>query len=82
MQPPMEFLLTCSRISLGDFELAALNRAAKLRKQVRAHIAEMIDVEAQAMLARWLIDNREDLIALGRTGSLQKTLDFVEGPRF
>lgn len=75
-----DFLLVCSEASLGDFELARLNRTANLRKQMRALESEMLRLEAEALLARWLREHRGELVELGRTHSLQKTLDFVDCP--
>jgi len=71
-----EFLLACSVASLGDFELARLNSTANLRKQVRALEAEILKLEAEALVARWLIEHRRELLELSGMRSLQKTLDF------
>jgi len=59
MQPPWEFLLTASRNSLQSFELSRLSHAANLRKEIGALLDEWLDENACAMLARWLIENRE-----------------------
>lgn len=76
-RPPMEFLLFASEMSLGDFEMAALNRAARLRKQIRVMIDQLNKEEADAIFARWIKECRAELLELGRTAALQITLDFV-----
>lgn len=76
-EPPVDFLLTCSELSLSDFELSRLNRAANLRKQARELHMQLLAAEAEAVFARWLIVHCGTLVALGRTGALQKSLDFV-----
>ncbi len=59
MQPPWEFLLAASRNSLQSYELSRLSHAANLRKEIGALLDEWLDENACAMLARWLIENRE-----------------------
>lgn len=78
-EPPVEFLLHCSRTSLDDFELSRLNRAANLRKQLRDLYAQLVSAEAEAVFARWLIEHRSALLELSRTGALQESLNFVAG---
>lgn len=77
----IDFLLSCSDISLGDFELSRLNRVSNLRKQLRAIEDELLREEAEAMLARWLIENRGALVAIGRAGALQESFNFRESPQ-
>lgn len=79
-----EFLLACSEASLGDFELARLNSAANLGKQIRTLEAELLRLEAEALVARWLLEHRRELAELGgnSTASLQKTLQFPNGSGF
>lgn len=74
-----DFLLVCSQRSLDDFELGRLNAAANLRKQIRELECELLRMEAEALVARWLVDNRRELERLCHTRSLQKTLQFTEG---
>jgi hypothetical protein len=63
--PPISFLLEASLTSLHDLELASLNRSANLSRSVRAEIEQWIVQSAAAMLARWMIENRETLLAAG-----------------
>jgi hypothetical protein len=58
-QPPWEFLLSASRNSLQSFELSRLAHAANLRKEIAALIDLWMEESAAAMLARWLLEQRE-----------------------
>lgn len=58
-QPPWEFLLTASRNSLQSFELSRLAHAANLRKEITALIDQWMEENAAALLARWLMEQRE-----------------------
>jgi hypothetical protein len=58
-QPPWEFLLSASRISLQSYELSRLSHAANLRKEIAALLDQWIEENSAAMLARWLIEQRE-----------------------
>ena len=49
-----QYLLECSQMSLEDFELARLDRAAVLRKQMRDIGEEWVEAAVQAQLARWV----------------------------
>lgn len=73
---PADFLLVCSERSLGDLELSRLNSAANLRRQMKLLESEILKLEAEALVARWLRENRQELLELGRTGGLQETLQF------
>lgn len=55
---PFQYLLECSQISLEDFELARLDRAANLRRQLRDIAEEWIDAEVEARLSHWVRENR------------------------
>src|SRR6266567_2410433 len=57
--PPWEFLLSASRNSLQSYELSRLGHAANLRKEIGALLDQWIEENACAMLARWLIEQRE-----------------------
>jgi hypothetical protein len=59
---PFQYLLECSQMSLEDFELARLDRAANLRKQLRDIAEEWVEAEVEAQLAHWVRGNR------GRSG--------------
>lgn len=58
-QPPWEFLLAASRNSLQSFELSRLSHAADLRKEVAALLDQWIEESSAAMLARWLLEQRD-----------------------
>jgi hypothetical protein len=58
-QPPWEFLLSASRNSLQSFELSRLAHASNLRKEIGALLDQWMEENAAAMLARWLLDQRE-----------------------
>ena len=58
-QPPWEFLLSASRNSLQSYELSRLNHAANLRKEIGALLDQWMEENSSAMLARWLMEQRE-----------------------
>ena len=58
-QPPWEFLLTASRNTLHSYELSRLGHAANLRKEISSLLDQWLDENANAMVARWLIEQRE-----------------------
>ena len=58
-QPPWEFLLSASRTSLQSYELTRLSHAANLRKEIGTLLDQWFDENASAMLARWLMEQRE-----------------------
>lgn len=59
IQPPWEFLLSASRNSLQSYELSRLAHVANLRKEAVALLDQMIEENSAAMLARWLMEQRE-----------------------
>ncbi|KKL09178.1 hypothetical protein LCGC14_2568480 [marine sediment metagenome] len=72
--PPVQLLSRMTRAQLGDFELWSLNQVANLRKEIRVAATEILEAlwntpiaqecierKAEALLARWLLDNREEL---------------------
>ncbi len=73
-QPPWEFLLSASRNSLQSFELSRLAHAANLRKEISALIDQWMEENAAALLARWLMEQRErsarvpDMLAAAESG--------------
>lgn len=71
-QPPWEFLLSASRNSLQSFELSRLAHASNLRKEIAALIDQWMEENAAAMLARWLLEQRE------RSGRAPDILSDVE----
>lgn len=58
---PVDYLMMCSGVSLYDFELSRLNQAANLRKNLIQIQDELLQTEAEALVARWLIDYRNSL---------------------
>jgi hypothetical protein len=72
-QPPWEFLLSASKNSLQSFELSRLSHAANIRKEIAALLDQWMDDNANATLARLLLEERErsareaDLISTGKS---------------
>jgi hypothetical protein len=58
-QPPWEFLLSASKNSLQSYELTRLAHASNLRKEMGALLDQWLEENAAAMLARWLMEQRE-----------------------
>src|SRR5277367_1218535 len=58
-QPPWEFLLTASRNTLQSYELSRLSHAANVRKEIGSLLDQWLEENSNAMLARWLIEQRE-----------------------
>ena len=58
-QPPWEFLLSASSNSLQSYELSRLNHAANLRKEISQLLDSWLEENSSAMLARWLMQQRE-----------------------
>ncbi len=58
-EPAWEFLLSASRISLQSYELSRLNHASNLRKEIGALLDQWMEENSAAMLARWLMEQRE-----------------------
>lgn len=65
--PSLEFLLEASTISLQNLELSELALSANLGKGVKVEVEEWVEHLAVAMLARWMIENREVLLKAGAT---------------
>jgi hypothetical protein len=61
--PPWDFLRQASNSSLQSFELSRLNNAANLRREIGHLMDQWLEETAQAMLARWLLDHRDELRA-------------------
>jgi hypothetical protein len=57
-RPPLEYLITCSQMSLESVELSRLNLAANLRKEFHEILEEWIDSEVDARLARSILEWR------------------------
>ena len=59
--PPIDYLHAASRSSLQSFELARLNHAANLKREIAALIDQWLEETAEAMLARWMLDHHGSL---------------------
>src|SRR5579863_1955675 len=59
--PPLEYLRAASRTSLQSFELARLNHAANLKREIGALIDQWIQENSEATLARWMLDHHDSL---------------------
>ena len=57
--PPWEFLLSASRNSLQSYELSRLGHVSNLRKEIVALVDQWVEENSSAMLARWLMEQRE-----------------------
>jgi hypothetical protein len=68
-QPPWEFLLTASRNTLQSYELSRLAHAANLRKELGALLDQYLEENTAAMLARWLMDQRERTVLAEETAA-------------
>lgn len=55
---PIAYLITNSKASLESYELSRLNRASNLRKEMLQILERWIDAEAQARMARSILDWR------------------------
>jgi len=55
---PLEYLVTSSQSAVESFELSRLNRVSNLRKEIREVVDEWIAAEAEAQIARWILDCR------------------------
>jgi hypothetical protein len=66
-QPPWEFLLSASRNSLQSYELSRLSHAANLRKEITQLLDSWLEENSAAMLARWLMQQREAPVAAERS---------------
>jgi hypothetical protein len=85
-QPPWEFLLTASRNTLQSYELSRLAHAANLRKELGALLDQYLEENTAAMLARWLMNQRERTVLGEGTASTpappeNKCKNLTFGPR-
>jgi hypothetical protein len=80
---PVDFALLCSETSLQNLELATLNRASLLRKELLAVLDELARCEGEALFARWMRDHRGELLAriLEQTRADERQLRFFESPQ-
>jgi len=59
--PPIDYLRSASDSSLQSFELARLNHAANLRREIAVLIDQWLEETAEAMLARWMLEHHGSL---------------------
>jgi hypothetical protein len=59
--PPIDYLRSASDSSLQSFELARLNHAANLRREIAVLIDQWLEETASAMLARWMLEHHGSL---------------------
>ena len=64
--PPWDYLHQASDPSLESFELSRLNHAANLRKEVAALLEQWIEEAAEALLARWVREDRQSAAEPGQ----------------
>src|SRR5580700_1185490 len=57
-RPPWDYLHDASIASLESYELSRLNHAANLRREIAALMDQWIDDTTQALLARWVREDR------------------------
>jgi len=62
--PSLRYLLACSKESLYDLELAALNRSANCLRVAKTEWEEAVAQREIAGVARWLIENRDALLQM------------------
>jgi len=62
MHVPVKYLLECSDRTLGEYQLACLNRASNAKKKARQLNEEVINHMAEAAFALWLREHRRELI--------------------
>jgi hypothetical protein len=74
--PSLDFLLTCSRTSLHDLELAGLNRSRNHTKAAMLELEEAIAQREIAAVARFLIEYREEIFAKARQTLEQSDFEF------
>jgi hypothetical protein len=61
--PQLDFLFDASKRSLEDAELAELNRSNNFAKAMRVELDAWIESAACAMVVRWMMDNREQILS-------------------
>lgn len=77
--PPIEWLLDVSNATLGDLELAELDRGSKRLKAAKAEWSAAVEHFAKAEAARYFRDHREELLEIARrTIDTQTLISFPE----
>ena len=74
--PPIEWLLDVSNTTLGDLELAELDRGSKRLKAAKAEWNAAVEHFAKAEAARYFRDHREELLEIARRTIDQQVLQF------
>ena len=64
--PSIEWLFDCSDTTLQDLELAALNRAQRHMKALKADTEAAVNQLATAEVARYMREHREEMIEIAR----------------
>lgn len=62
--PPFEFLLTCSRTSLREYQLSKLNGITEARKEIRDVLERWVEETALSMLAEWIGEHGAAMVVL------------------
>jgi hypothetical protein len=62
--PSLKYLLYCSRESLRDLELVALNRPNNCLRVAKTEWDEAVAQREIAGVARWLVEHRDELLQL------------------
>ena len=57
-EPPWDFFHDASIASLQSFELSRLNHAANIRREITALLDQWVSDNSQALLARWVREQR------------------------
>lgn len=57
-QPPLEYLVECSKASLESFQLSRLNRASNLQKEFSQVAEEWVQAEVSLRVAGWILERR------------------------
>lgn len=76
-EPPVKYLSELTKLQLGQFELRRLSQVANLQREIRVAATEILEaifetpiakeciqLKAEGLLARWLIEHREKLTEL------------------
>lgn len=69
-------LIDGSKATLGEIELRGLNTAANLQKEMRALLSQLVEELADARVARWIREHKNELRHLAETG--QEAFEFKE----
>ena len=64
MAIPLKYLLECSTNILGEYQLSRLDRAARIKRDIREQYEQMIENMVEAAFAMWLREHREEILKL------------------